>query len=275
MARKKKGSRAYLSIEPDVIVEVRDADWEPVIGATLQIPGGTELSLVGEDGGCAVLVPRDPYLPPCRVAVPLEDLARRFTVGEPGSGPRANAVPEACSHEGFEPRCAACFWRWWRGRAVDAGKEDLVGGTIKQDNGVPPRLRAASTVDMSKAKPSCNRCHGTGRVGYRAIDDPEHPGQTARVPVVCRCVTRRGGVKRDILDRMIEQVNEQLHSGAFAKTLAADIRRLPPDKQPLAIGTLRRQADDERKDPIARKAIQDALRELEEDPHGIPREQGN
>ena len=86
----------------------------------------------------------------------------------------------------------------------------------------PPRLRLTSTIDLSKAKPGCNRCHGNGVVGYKTI-----PEQKEKVPVICRCVTRRGGVKEDALDRIAKQMFDQLETGQFGKPLAADIMGLP------------------------------------------------
>ena len=130
----------------------------------------------------------------------------------------------------------------------------------------PPRLRTAGSIDLTKAKPGCKRCNGTGKVGYKTIDNPEDPkGDQLRVPIICRCVTRRGGVKKDMMDRMLEELDQQLRTGSFSKNLARDIRRLPAEHQPRAIEALRKQAQDTTKDPTVRSAIEDTLRALEED----------
>lgn len=63
-----------------------------------------------------------------------------------------------------------------------------------------PRVRLASDVDLSKAKPSCAGCHGTGIAGHRVLKGDD--AGEVRVPVVCGCVLRRGGVRQDALDRM-------------------------------------------------------------------------
>lgn len=62
-----------------------------------------------------------------------------------------------------------------------------------------PRVRLSQDVDLSKADPSCTGCHGTGIAGHRVLSDPS--GEV-RVPVVCSCVVRQGGVRADALDRM-------------------------------------------------------------------------
>jgi len=62
-----------------------------------------------------------------------------------------------------------------------------------------PRVRLAEDVDLSKAKPGCKSCHGTGIAGQRVFEDAS--GEV-HVPIVCACVVRRGGVRRDALDRM-------------------------------------------------------------------------
>ena len=62
-----------------------------------------------------------------------------------------------------------------------------------------PRVRLAHDVDLEKADPRCKGCHGTGIAGNRVLQDAS--GE-ARVPIVCACVVRRGGVRQDALDRL-------------------------------------------------------------------------
>lgn len=60
---------------------------------------------------------------------------------------------------------------------------------------VQPMLRVAraDAVDLTKADPSCKRCHGTGLLGTRVI--PGNRGcEPTKIPLVCRCVGRGGGV---------------------------------------------------------------------------------
>jgi hypothetical protein len=51
-------------------------------------------------------------------------------------------------------------------------------------------LRHANDVDLTKATQSCRRCHGVGITGHLLRE-----GQ--RVPLICRCVVRNGGVRQD------------------------------------------------------------------------------
>lgn len=55
------------------------------------------------------------------------------------------------------------------------------------------RVQRADRVDLAKADPNCKRCHGTGLLGHRVI--PGNRGcEPNRIPLVCRCVARRGGL---------------------------------------------------------------------------------
>lgn len=73
----------------------------------------------------------------------------------------------------------------------------------------PPRIRLAAHIDLSAAKPSCKRCHGTGISGVSVAGHatPDGLREEARIPIVCLCVRRGGGVKADRLDRMHEPRN--------------------------------------------------------------------
>ena len=64
-----------------------------------------------------------------------------------------------------------------------------------------PRVRLAGDVDFSVAEPDCCLCSGRGITGHRVLGDAS---DEVRVPVVCGCVVRRGGVRPDALDRMQE-----------------------------------------------------------------------
>lgn len=55
------------------------------------------------------------------------------------------------------------------------------------------RVHRSDRVDLAKADPNCKRCLGTGLLGHRVI--PGNRGcEPNRIPLVCRCVARRGGV---------------------------------------------------------------------------------
>lgn len=72
----------------------------------------------------------------------------------------------------------------------------------------PIRVKLAADVNTGKADPNCKRCHGTGVIGYKQV-----PGnracETMRVPIICRCVVRNGGVKQDRFDKMMTQLQEK------------------------------------------------------------------
>jgi len=274
--------KAFLVITDDFRAPVQDEAWDGVLDVgLLELPGGTELDVIDEELaamehiGPDVHIPcrvRDPYYPPVRVLVPHLQLLLACTQAEPGSGPHVHDSIQPCEHLAVQRGCRACFRDWWQTRLVSAGREDLMDAVTEpyRQEGLPPRLRTAGSVDLSKAKKDCRRCNGTGHAGYRTMDDPTAPGETMKVPIICRCVTRNGGVQKDVLDKLMEETQRQLESGTFATTLAKDIRRLPPKHRTRAIEALRRQAADDRKDPTARQAIQDALRALEEDHDGVP-----
>lgn len=129
-----------------------------------------------------------------------------------------------------------------------------------EDKAPPPRLRLASDVDLKMAKQGCNRCYGTGIVSYRDIDDPENEGGKISVPVVCRCVSRGGGVKKDQLDRILEESVRKIKDGTFARDMAADIMGLPEEHQGKAVMQLRRRAADPKTPPKTREACFETLR---------------
>jgi len=62
--------------------------------------------------------------------------------------------------------------------------------------GVLPRVRLATSVDLSKHDPNCDRCDGGVR-GYEVVDGDQ-------IPIVCVCVSRGGGVERDKLDDLLD-----------------------------------------------------------------------
>lgn len=99
-----------------------------------------------------------------------------------------------------------------RAQAAEAGTESGEGrGPGGAENAPLRRLRFARdpktgrpAIDLSKADPACERCGGTGRLADKLLDDPEGEG-VLRVPVVCVCVHRGGGVARDALDRLLDK----------------------------------------------------------------------
>lgn len=64
------------------------------------------------------------------------------------------------------------------------------------------RLRRPADVDLSKADRGCTRCGGTGLRPSERIENSES-GEVAVYRVVCACVKRGGGVREDLLDRIM------------------------------------------------------------------------
>jgi hypothetical protein len=160
--------------------------------------------------------------------------------------------------------------------AADVAEELLNTKTIMPDGSTrAPRVRLAADVDLKKAKRGCKHCNGTGRSGWATIPMSDQPEGRVRVPVICRCVTRRGGVRRDMLDTILTEAAEQLDSGAFGARLGQDLAGLPPEARGQAVAALRRDLMNKDKDPQVRAAIREALTSIGEDvpeegdPHGI------
>lgn len=113
---------------------------------------------------------------------------------------------------------------------------------MKQDTTITgndaPRLRLASHIDLGKADADCANCNGTGIVRREEI---EERGKKLSVPVICRCVSRNDGVQRDMLDKLIDEMHEQVTNGTFAENLAGDIMRLPEDRRVDAVAQIRNQ----------------------------------
>lgn len=146
------------------------------------------------------------------------------------------------------------------------GNETWDSGSTAGDklNDRPPRLRLAANVDFSKAK-SHLRCNGTGIVGYREMVNPEHQDETIKVPVVCRCVSRRGGIKRDAFDRIASEIEQQVADGTFAENLAGDVGRLPVEARIRKIQELKQTAASGETDQTVRDQISKALGILEQE----------
>jgi hypothetical protein len=132
---------------------------------------------------------------------------------------------------------------------------------------VAPRLRAAKDIDLTRAKPGCRHCNGTGTVGYRTVEmpDPEDANvkHLQRVKLVCRCVTRRGGVAEDMLDKMAREMSAALEDGSFARTLADDLRAMPEEARARAVVALSADVNNPDKTPAARAACAEVLRLLD------------
>jgi hypothetical protein len=127
------------------------------------------------------------------------------------------------------------------------------------------RVRLAADVDLTKADPLHDRCGGTGIVGYQKVDDPTSADSVQMAPVICRCVSRSGGVKRDILDRMADQMQQQLADDTFGEQLASDLKLLLPNEMARKVVELTKKAADEGTDTRLKRQIEAALKTLKEE----------
>ena len=125
-----------------------------------------------------------------------------------------------------------------------------------------PRLRSVQNVDLTKADPRCPKCKGTGVSGTQTIEDPEQPGRKIGVRVVCKCVVSSGGVKKDELDRLVEDFSKSLNDGRFAESFASDILNLDDAAKNRAISQLQSDLIAGTKSDEALSAIAKTLRIL-------------
>ncbi len=125
-----------------------------------------------------------------------------------------------------------------------------------------PRLRLKKTVDLSKADPQCDRCGGTGIKEYVSRELPQE-GLTS-VPVVCRCVTRNNGIQPDVLDRMMAEMAQEVHTGSWARALASDILQLPPPMRDRALKSIAALTKDLSKNQTVRDTIKETVSLIEQ-----------
>lgn len=98
----------------------------------------------------------------------------------------------------------------------DAGTLDAAEFAL----GVPgtlPRVRLAQQVNLEAHDPDCERCSG-GIRGYEQVGDE-------RVPIVCVCVSRGGGVEPDKFDKLHAGPEQQQGNRAARRAARARARR--------------------------------------------------
>lgn len=130
-----------------------------------------------------------------------------------------------------------------------------------------PQLHSIDDVDLSLAKKSCGHCRGRGIAGWRTLADPADESKTLRVAIVCRCVTRNGGVKEDAMAKAARNIQDEIMTqpGVWGARLAADVQRISVDYRAQALAGLReRAATAEMPDPI-RNELHQAIAILEAD----------
>jgi hypothetical protein len=119
----------------------------------------------------------------------------------------------------------------------------------------PERVRLASHIDMAKAKPWCRKCSGRGIVGYRTADLGDGEGEQ-KIPIICRCVSRAGGVQPDELDRILAETAKEVESGTFHEKFVADFHAIPDDGKPRVVAAFFRDLVDDRKAGASHDAVE-------------------
>jgi len=122
----------------------------------------------------------------------------------------------------------------------------------------PPRVRLAKHIDLTKAKPGCRKCNGRGITGYRRADLGDGEGER-QIPIICRCVTRGGGVAPDELDRVLAEAKKYIDDGTFHEHVLADFHAAPDEQKPRIVAAFLRDQVDERKAPESKEAIEKVL----------------
>jgi hypothetical protein len=106
--------------------------WYRALGATVELPGGTELIpidepyLVSHPDLCAAYVVNDPYFPRTVVGVTTYDLRNITPLATGSHGPRVGLPRAVCAHHRSREAAAAaaclpCYYARWSTRAIDIG----------------------------------------------------------------------------------------------------------------------------------------------------------
>lgn len=96
-------------------------------------------------------------------------------------------------------------------------------------------LRHADDIDLTKAKQSCRRCRGVGITGHLLRDEK-------RIPIICRCVIRNGGVKER--QASITDLRGTRGASMTADEIVNTAMRLPHSMLPMCIKSLEKLASD-------------------------------
>jgi hypothetical protein len=116
--------------------------WYLALGATVELPGGTELDAIADPdlsahpNLSAAFVVVDPYFPRVVVGVTAYDLRHMTPLSTGARGPRVGATREACAHHrtrnmAADATCLPCYYARWRTRAIEAGLLTADGGPLE------------------------------------------------------------------------------------------------------------------------------------------------
>lgn len=130
------------------------------------------------------------------------------------------------------------------------------------------RFRLASDIDLSVADKDCKRCKGSGIVRYQVVSGSDIV--SGKVPVICRCVTRNGGVSKDLYDRWLEeQAAEQVvGETSFVNALYKDLMTMDSDERDRVftriVESLQKSSVDMEKTELYRSTVSRAIDRLKE-----------
>lgn len=106
--------------------------WYLVLGATIELPGGTELVAIADadlsahPNLLAAFAVNDPYFPRVVVGVAASGLRHMTPLAAGVRGPRVGQAREVCAHhrvrkEAATASCLPCYYARWSARAIDSG----------------------------------------------------------------------------------------------------------------------------------------------------------
>ena len=128
----------------------------------------------------------------------------------------------------------------------------------------PQAVRHVKDIDFSKADPDCKRCDGSGITG--AINPNEamqKGGVNEPVPIVCKCVTERGGVLAHPLEGVMTNLRKELKSGQWAREQLKDLRVMGDGNKQRALASMRRMIQNDDSDPLWKEEARKVLETIE------------
>ena len=116
--------------------------WYLALGATVELPGGTELMPIEEPdlsahpNLCSAFAVNDPYFPRVVVGVAIFDLRFITPLATGSHGPRVGQAVAPCAHhrsrdEAAAAICLSCYYARWQTRAIDAGLLTVDGAPLE------------------------------------------------------------------------------------------------------------------------------------------------
>ena len=126
-------------------------------------------------------------------------------------------------------------------------------------------LQNAKDVDLKKADTDCERCKGCGIVDAINPDESMRKGGiTDPVPIVCKCVTRNGGVLVHPLMKVMNNLRSDLSSGLWAKQQLTDLYTMSPGNRKRSLASIRQMMENEDADPLYKDEARKVLETISE-----------